>query len=128
MGNVTQLLNEAMDKTGCTTKYQLAKTLEIPTQRISEYFSGDRRPDEYACLKISEATGRTFEQVTALVMIEKEKNETRRKAWESHIKRLGGVAASIALTTTTAATLAMTPGTSQAATNLVAAAQTICIM
>lgn len=99
MSKITDLLEEVKKAKGVTTKYALAKTLELPTQRISDYYNatGSRYPDSYACLQIAKALGRSFEEVSAIVQIEAEKDEARREVWREHLKRLGGYAAAIML-------------------------------
>jgi hypothetical protein len=92
MENVKNLLDEAKEKTGSGTDYALAKTLDLPRARIHDYYAGNRFPDEFACLKIAEATGRTFEEVTALVKLEAEKNEKRREVWRKRLVSIGGIA------------------------------------
>lgn len=95
MQNVKKLLDEAKEKTGACSDYALAKNLDVPKQRVSEYYKGAASPDEFACLKIAEATGRTWEEVTALVKVEAEKNEKRREVWRKKLVSLGGMAAMI---------------------------------
>lgn len=97
MGNVTALLNEAKAKTGAETDYRLAKNLDLPQQRISEYYKGKSAPDEFACAKIAEATGRTFECVVYLVKADAEKDEKRREFWEKKLFALGRIAACLVL-------------------------------
>lgn len=97
MNRIKELLDEAKTATGTETKYALAKALEIHSGLVSHYYSGKRTPDEYACLQIAKATGRTYEEVSAIVRIEAEKDETRRAAWRDYLKSIGGYAASIFL-------------------------------
>lgn len=97
MSKTTELLNEVKAKKGVTTDYALAKVLELPRGHICDYYKGNRFPNEFACLAIEEATGRSYEEVSAIVRIEAEKDENRRKVWKDYLKRIGGMAASIAL-------------------------------
>lgn len=78
-------LNAAMKATGCKTDYQLAKALEIPTQRISDFRDGKRRADEYTCTRIAIALGVDPITVIAEVAVEWEKNETKRKWWRDFL-------------------------------------------
>lgn len=48
-------------------------------------------------MQIAHVTGRSFEEVTALVRLDAEKNETRREAWRKRLIQIGGIAASVAL-------------------------------
>lgn len=118
MENVKKLLDEAKVKTGTATDYALAKRLDLPKQRISEYYKGKGAPDDFACLQIAEATGRTFEEVTALVKLEAEKNEKRREVWRKRLVQLGGIAATIAALLFAPVILNMSPmaGNASAAT------------
>jgi hypothetical protein len=94
MENVKKLLDEVKEKAGITSDYALAKTLELPSPRICDYYKGNRAPDEFACLKISEYLGKPLAEVIATVKADTEKNEKRRNEWVKMLKRLGGVAAS----------------------------------
>lgn len=98
MENIAQLLDAVKDAKCISTKYELAKTLDLPTQRISDYYKGTRAPDEFACLKIAEALGQPLNSVIARVKAATEKDDKRRIAWENYIKGLGGIAASVAFT------------------------------
>lgn len=109
MENVRKLLDEAKAKTQSATDYQLAKNSGIPKARISAYYSGKEAPNEFACLQIARHTGRSLDEVITLVRIDAEKNETRREAWRDYLKRLGGVAASIATAVSAFVILGMTP-------------------
>ena len=61
-----ELLLECKIRLGVKTDYALAKGLNIPRQRISDYMDESRKPDEYACFKIAECLG----QDPALVIAE----------------------------------------------------------
>ena len=97
METIRSLLDDAKKAKGVESHYALAKALELPTQRISDYYNGtgSKVPDEFACLQIAKALGRSYEEVSAIVRIEAEKDETRREVWREHLKRLGGYAAGI---------------------------------
>lgn len=94
MENITKLLDEVKAAKGVESKYALAKVLDLPTQRISEYYKGQRAPDEFACLKIAEALGKPLNTIIATVKASTEKDGKRREAWENYMKSLGGLAAS----------------------------------
>lgn len=97
MQNITELLDATKHAIGVNTDYALAKHLEIPSARICDYYKGRRAPDEFACLKIAEALGQPLDTIIATVKAATEKDEKRRQTWENYMKRLGGLAASIAL-------------------------------
>jgi len=94
MENVKKLLDAVKREKGVTSDYALAKSLDIPTQRVSDYYKGTRVPDEFACLKIAEALGKPLNTIIATVKASTEKDEKRREAWENYMKSLGGLAAS----------------------------------
>lgn len=95
MENITKLLDETKRVLNVDSDYALAKALELPTQRISDYYKGTRAPDEFACLKIAEALGKPLDTIIATVKASSEKDGKRREAWENYMKRLGGLAASV---------------------------------
>lgn len=97
MENIKKLLDEVKEKKGVESDYALAKSLDLPKQRVSDYYKGSRVPDEFACLKIAEALGKSLNTVIATVKASTEKDEKRREAWENYMKRLGGLAASVFL-------------------------------
>lgn len=125
MENVKKLLDEAKEKTGSATDYALAKTLDLARPRIHEYYKGKSAPDEFACLKIAEATGRTFEEVTALVKLEAEKNEKRREVWRKRLVSLGGIAATVTALIFAPVILKMTPEAGNASATTVSSGQTL---
>ncbi len=53
-----ELLLECKVRLKVSTDYALAKALNIPDQRISDYMKGTRTPDNYAAFRIAEALGR----------------------------------------------------------------------
>lgn len=95
MENITKLLDATKRVFDVDTDYALAKALDLPTQRISDYYKGSRAPDEFACLKIAQALGKPLDTVIATVKASSEKDEKRREAWENYMKRLGGFAAGL---------------------------------
>ena len=97
MKSIKELLDETKAAKGVQSDYALAKALELPNQRICDYYKGRRVPDEFACMKIAEALGKDFAEITAAVRIEAEKDEKRREAWQRYYKSIGGIAASFML-------------------------------
>lgn len=95
MTKVIELLEAVKAAKNVQTDYALAKVLDLPTQRISDYMKGERAPDEFACLQIAKALGESYEVITALVKMETEKDEGRRNAWREYYKSIGGIAASV---------------------------------
>lgn len=128
MENVKKLLDAAKAATESGTDYKLAKSLGIPDQRISDYYKGRRVPDEFACLKIAEALEMPLAEVIALVKAEAEKDETRREAWRNYLKKLGGIAATVAALIFAPVIFNMSAGRAEAAQNQGLAGEQICIM
>lgn len=94
---ISELLDSVKAQNGLKTDGELARMLDVDKRRVSDYYSGHRAPDEYACLKISEITGIPLATVIATVKSETEKDENRRKVWSDYMKSLGGLAASFAV-------------------------------
>jgi len=90
------LLDQTKDALGISSDGALARALDVSKQSVSDYYNGKRAPDDFACLKIAQATGKPLETIIATVRAESEKDEKRREAWENYIKSLGGIAASVA--------------------------------
>lgn len=128
MENVKKLLNAVKQAAGIETDYALAKYLEIRQARVSAYYSGKEAPNEFACLKISEALDMPLAKVIATVKAEAEKDEKRREEWRSYLKKLGGIAASVALPICAVVILNMTPTPAEAAPNQGFTVPMICIM
>jgi transcriptional regulator with XRE-family HTH domain len=94
--NIKELLDSVKKAKGIESHYALAKYLNIPTPRISDYYNGKRNPDEYACLQIAKALGKSYEEISAYIHMKAEKNEKRRSVWKEFYREIGGMAAGIA--------------------------------
>lgn len=81
---INGLVDAARSSTGSTTDYKLAQALEIPTQRISDYRSGKRIPDAYACTRLAQALKRDPLEIIAMVEANSAKNEAQRAFWRSY--------------------------------------------
>lgn len=115
MENINKLLDAAKHAKGVTSDYALAKALELPTQRVSDYYKGSRVPDEFACLQIAKALGRPLDSVIATVKAATEKDEKRREVWENYMKSIGGIAAAVFITISRIVTGIMTSNPAEAA-------------
>lgn len=93
--DMAKVINEAKEKLGVESDYSLAKRLEIPNPRISEYRSGKARPDAYACARFAEVLEMDPFELLAQVEAATEKNEARRTYWKQVAERMaaGSVAA-----------------------------------
>jgi transcriptional regulator with XRE-family HTH domain len=94
MENVKKLLDAVKAKADIESDYALAKILDLPKQRISDYYKGKTTPDKFACLQIANALNKTLDEIVTAVELDAEKNEKRRSVWEKHYKQIGGIAAS----------------------------------
>lgn len=97
MENIKKLLEETKAKTGVTSNNALARSLGIRRQRVTDYYNGDRVPDNDVCLKIAEVTGKQLADVIAAVQIDISKTETDKERWKAYFKSLGGIAAGFML-------------------------------
>jgi len=97
METIKSLLDAIKKAKNIESDYALAKALNLPKQRISDYYKGKTFPDNDACLEIARALNLDLEEVITIVQIESAKDETRREKWREYYKSIGGYAASIAL-------------------------------
>lgn len=96
MSAITKLLDEAKEKAGIKSDNALAIEIGVKRQTINKYRKGkSETPDVFVLSRLADLTGRSIKEVIALVEIEKEQPEEKRKYWENFYKQLGGVAASI---------------------------------
>lgn len=116
MENVKSLLDAVKAAKGIESDYALARALNLPKQRISDYYkgTGNRVPDEFACLQIAQALDRPLADVLAVVRIAAEKDEKRREAWKEYYKSIGGIAAEWAVALFVSVTLTVTTPTEAA--------------
>ncbi|MFB0935203.1 MAG: hypothetical protein QMB52_05485 [Propionivibrio sp.] len=109
MTTIPELLDAVKAAKGIESDYALAKALNLKKQQISTYYKRKVIPSEYACLEIAKALKISYEEVSAIVQIDAEKDEERRNAWRDYYKSIGGIAASIALLFFLAVNLIVTP-------------------
>ncbi|MDR1934968.1 MAG: helix-turn-helix transcriptional regulator [Candidatus Accumulibacter sp.] len=95
METVKTLLDRVKTLTGAQTDYALAKALNLHRGLISDYYAGKRTPNEFACLQIAEALGKSYEEIQTIVRIEAERDEGRKRAWQNYYARISHYAASI---------------------------------
>jgi transcriptional regulator with XRE-family HTH domain len=82
-----ELLLECKIAAKVTSDYALAKVLNIPRQRISEYMAGKVTPDNFAMFKISMLLNRDPITVIAEIEAESEKNEKKKSFWVDFLQR-----------------------------------------
>lgn len=90
-----KLLDDAKQKLGIETDYQLWKKTGIPKSRLSDYRKGIRHLDTYACARLAEVLDLDPFELLAQVEAATEKNEERRTYWKRVAERIaaGSVAA-----------------------------------
>lgn len=115
MENIKKLLDAVKKAKGIESDYALAKALDLPKQRISDYYKGKTSPDKYACMKIAESLSKPLADIIYAVELDAEKDESRKEAWRRYYKSIGGIAASVALTFFFAVNLIVTPTPAEAA-------------
>lgn len=94
MSKAKELLLECKIKLGVQTDYKLAQALQINRGIVSDYMSGKRTPDAYACVRIALILNRNPAEIIAIVEEESEKNAQRKSFWAdflSHAKQAAQV-------------------------------------
>lgn len=97
MKAIEKLLDEAKTKAGIESDNALAHEIGVKRQTISKYRKGISTPEIFTMSRLADLTGKPLKQVIALIEIEKEQSEEKRKYWENFYKRFGGVAASFTI-------------------------------
>ena len=94
MSQTQQLIEQVRAKLEGATDYKIAQTLDLPTQRLSDYVKGKRSADNYACARIAEVLERDPLEVIAQVEAEAARSEAKRDYWRrifSGLKRTAHV-------------------------------------
>jgi len=94
MNAIDKLLNEAKIKTGLKSDNALALEIGITRQVMSMARHGKTTFNAYARRRLADLTGRSTDEINALIEIETETDEAKKEYWRNFYKRLGGVAAS----------------------------------
>ena len=95
MENVRELLDAIKEKKQITSDNALAAELGLRRQRISDYYKGERTPDNFVCKQIAEILGKPLAAVIAAVEADTEKDEARREVWRDYFKSIARHAACI---------------------------------
>lgn len=86
-----ELLDRVKVKLGVDTDYKLAKKLDIPDARISEYRNGKRVPNNYAIAKFAKVLEVDPWTLVREIEAQTEKNPARREFWrKAAVFLLGG--------------------------------------
>lgn len=111
------LLEAAREKLGGATDYKLAKMMELPRPRISDYHHGRRQADAYACTRLAMILDRDPLEIIAQVEADSAKTEARRQFWAGFPSGLRRTALGIALCGTAAFSGLGLPGGAEAASS-----------
>lgn len=94
-------LDLAKEKLGFTSDYALSVEMGLTKTAISNYRSGNRKLDEYACFKLAEILNIEPAEIIVNVKAQSEKDEKKRDFWKALKKQtkggLGAVVISSAL-------------------------------
>lgn len=86
---IIELLDQSKAKLHVTSDYALAKALEIPKQRLSDFRKGSRHPDPYALTKIALTLDLDPIALIAEFEAQTEKNPARKGFWINFLRRAG---------------------------------------
>lgn len=101
MNHSQKYLAKAQDKLGITEGKQLAEALDCSPAAICQYQSGERIMNDTTASKIAEVLAIPAIEIIAAANADREKGKNK-DYWENFYKRLGGVAASLAVISITA--------------------------
>lgn len=104
-------LEEALEKLGDISDTEKAKRLKIAQPTISQYRSGNRKMDDFACIMVGRVLGVDPMKIIAACQEEREKNQERKEFWRDFRSTLSGLAIAAAL----GATMATAPSPANAA-------------
>lgn len=127
MENVRKLLDEVKAKKNLSSDNALASALGLRRQRISDFYKGERTPDNYVCKQIAEILQRPLAVVIATVEMDAEKDESRREVWRDYFKSISRQAAATALSLLFVI-LSSTPAPAEAAPIKESGNKPVCIM
>ena len=99
--DMAKVIDQAKEKLGVTSDYELGKKLGISKQRISAYRSGSQTANAYACARLADAIGVDPIALLAQVEAATEKNEARRNYWRALCERVGVAVMSVFIVTVT---------------------------
>lgn len=81
MKSSIEYLNEALKVIGDSSNRKAAKRLGIANNSISQYLSGKRTMDNYACFMVAKILGIDPLTCVSSANFEKEKNEEKKQFW-----------------------------------------------
>jgi len=95
MSRITELLDLIKEQQGLTSNYALAKLLQINEGRISEYYKGIGKPDDYAITRVALTLQMEPIHLLAEIRAEDEKNPTKRGFWINFLRHAAVVIVSV---------------------------------
>lgn len=91
-----QLLAAVKRKQGIKSDYGLHKFFQVSKQQISAYMGGVSMGDDMA-VRVADVLDLDRAAVLAAMAAERAKSDDARKAWRDAVRRLGGIAAGVAV-------------------------------
>ncbi|MGY8624416.1 hypothetical protein [Chromobacterium violaceum] len=82
-------LREALEKMGDKSQNKKAEELMLKGNTLSQYMTGERIMDDFACIMVAKILEIDGMEVIAAAQMEREKNTERRAVWEDFRKKLG---------------------------------------
>ena len=90
-------LEEALEKMGNMSDTEKAKRLKIAQPTISQYRTGARKMDDFACIMVGRVLGIDPMKIIAASQEEREKNQERKEFWRDFRNTLSGLGIAAAL-------------------------------
>lgn len=81
MKKSTEYLLEALEKVAGKNDKEKAATMKIAQSTLSQYKTGERTMDDFACIMVAKTLGIDPMKIIAAAQEEREKNEERRGIW-----------------------------------------------
>ena len=97
MKTTAEYLDAAKAKMGVEIEYGLANNLGITRAAVSRYRHNERAFDNFTAMQIAKVTGIALDVIIADMEMQREPDEKRREAWENYMKSLGGIAATVVI-------------------------------
>lgn len=85
-------LKEALEKLGDISQNKKAAALGVTGGGMSQYITGKKIMDDYACIMVAKVLGIDGMIVIAAAQMEREKNQARKDVWEDLLKKMGALA------------------------------------
>ena len=86
MKRFSELLDQIKQEQGLTSNYALSKKLGINESRISDYYKGMCKPDDYAITRVALMLQIEPIHLLAEIRAEDEKNVTKREFWRNFLR------------------------------------------